>query len=182
MVGRRKAKEAARGGHCKYTYQDKFGTPYEITFKDGRKLAGLLFVMGNAADEMMVEIGDSETYSNVSLCTISRIERRKTEGERHIFDFASAGGEKFTVYGFAGNLLFFKTSFGIVELQMREIESMIAPPPAPKKAASAPAATGGESSSKTDAAKAAESSPRKETAAASQSDHCTTKAASAPGE
>jgi len=119
------------GSHCKYTYDDKFGTLFEITFKDGRKLTGLLFVMGNTADEMMVEIGDSGTYSNVYLHTITRIERRRNAGERHILDFTTTGGVTFPVYGHAGNVLVFKTSFGIMDILLPDVEAMRAPQPPP---------------------------------------------------
>ena len=123
------------GGHCKYVWDDKYGTPYEITFTDGLKVSGILFVMGNKADEIMVEIANSGACSNINLCSIAKVERRKGESDHHILDFTTDKGLKFSTYDSCnGNILFFKTDFGILDLSFSDVESMIAPP-ATKKAA-----------------------------------------------
>jgi len=157
------------GGHTKFVNEDKSGTPFQITFKDGRKLSGLLFVMGNTADEMAVEIGDSGTYSSVYLHTIGKIERRKAAGERHILDFTTRTGEQFAVYGHAGNVLFFKTVFGIMDVLLPDAESIAAPPEPPKTTAPVPTeksekAAGQPTAEKTE--KTAEKSPASATASA----------------
>jgi hypothetical protein len=136
FAGLRPAPADHGGGHCKYVFKDESGTPVEIAFKDGRKMSGLLFVMGNKADELMVEIGDTNTYSNVFLQSIRRIERRREAGQRHILDFTAASGETFPVYSHPGNVIFVKAAFGIIELHLPEVQSIVMRP-MPAAAASA---------------------------------------------